>query len=641
MAVLITLLSLLAMIAACLGSGAGVLYIFGLWKQRETIERLALSFAVGFGVLGWMFYWLGLANLYNLEATWAICLLMACGMCLFYGEQSQNVLPYPFSILEWLLIILIAVALTADFFEGLAPPVEADSLAYHFQLPKQFIEEGRLFFVSRALDGAIPLLVQMTYVAALSLGGNEDTTLTLWTFASGWAPGFLLFVYSRRWLPRHWRLALFLLFQTLPAMLYGAGSGHVEPRMAMFVLIAFIGLIELKDNPRLGPILLIGLGVGLYAGSKYTGLLFIAAAGVSVLIFSGRHWFRNGFVYSLTLLLVGGQWYAWNTYHTGDPVFPILFSALGLEDGAFWDADYAASMRDYLVTRNDQISWWERWLIYPFSATLFPTFSMEAGRVGFGPYFLMIAPFSMAGVWHQRNKIVTSSLAPAALMVILFYLLWLGFGGVPKVRHLLPILPVVLLCMSVGLLKTIRAWPDLCFPISAAMVICLGINLSVVGLFSRPYLAHAVSGFDREVFLNNNINGYPAVAWLNQQNEIVKVLLTYRAYRYHVRPASFYAFPGVQKLIEARVGRVSAGAFWKQMRVLKISHILTDRPTSMSFGKASIDAAIKDLAKAGCLDRMKEIKTPWRISRTLLSLGSRQLQFDVWRLNSVDCSYNK
>jgi hypothetical protein len=626
---------------ACLGAGALLLFTLRLLNNWPILEKVGLAFALGFGFIGWLFFWLGAVGWYSPEAAWVVCGLLAMALVPLRQNFTLNLAQINFSALEWVLFGLIAVAMAADFLEALAPPVEADSLAYHFQLPKQFIVEGRLIFVPRALDGAVPLLMQMTYVAVLLLGGNEDVALTLWTFVSGWAPGFLLFAFSRRWLPRHWSLALLLLFQTLPAMLYGAGSGHIEPRLAMFVLIAAFGFVALKDNPRFGPILLIGMGSGLYAASKYTGLLFVAAAGISLLICSGRYWFRNGVVCGLVVLVVGGQWYGWNAYHTGDPIFPVLFSALGLEDWAFWDADYAASMKDYLALRIDQISWWERWLAYPVAATLFPSFAMEAGRVGLGPYFLMIAPFALVGAWHQRHKIKGSLLAPAALTVILYYVFWLGFGGIPKVRHLLPILPIALVCLAVGSVKAIEAWPHLRLPIGLAMILSLAVNMGVVGFFSRPYVAYAMSGFDREVFLTNNVNGYPVAAWLNQQDGIDKVLLTYRAFRYYVSPASYLAFPRIQKLIEARVGRVEVANFWKHMRDLGISHILTDRPTTMSQGTASVDSAIKELARTGCLGHMNEIQTLWRTSRTLPSLDSGQRPFDVWRLDAVSCPYDK
>ena len=82
------------------------------------------------------------------------------------------------------------------FMEGIAPPADADTLAYHFTIPKQFLEAGRIEFIPRALEGAIPLIVQMTYVPALGLGG--EMALTLWTMATGWAAAALLFVLCRK-----------------------------------------------------------------------------------------------------------------------------------------------------------------------------------------------------------------------------------------------------------------------------------------------------------------------------------------------------------------------------------------------------------------------------------------------------------
>ncbi len=633
--------ALAILILACLGAGAALLSVVNSLNGRPYAEKIALSFAVGFGFVGWLFFWLGVGGWFSQGVAWIVSTLLAGGVFLLPRRPAPSHPSMPFSRWEWLLLGLIAVALAAGFLEALAPPVEADTLAYHFQLPKQFVEAGRLVFVPRALDGAIPLLVHMTYVAILLLGGNEQTALTMWTFVSGWAAGFLLFAFSRRWLARHWGLALLLLFQTLPAMLYGAGSGQVEPRLAMFVLIAAFGLSEFRDNHRFGPILLIGLGAGLFAASKYTGLLFVAAAGLSLLLFSGRGWLKNGIVYGLAVLAAGSQWYGWNAYNTGDPVFPILFTVLGLKGGAFWDADYAASMKSYLALRQGQIEWWQRWLAYPIVATLFPPFAMEAGRVGLGPYFLMIAPFGLAGAWLRRHRIKASTLAPAALMAILFYILWLGFGGIPKVRHLIPIIPIILVCLAAGSARAIAAWSWLRRPAGLAMILSLAINAGAAGFFFRPYVAYAFGGFNRESFLINSVNGYPVVAWLNRQKGIKKVLLTYRAYRYYVRPSSFFAFPGVQKQIEARPGHVESGVFWRQMRVLGISHILTDRPTSMSRGPASVDTAIRELAGVGCLVKLKSIDTRWRMSRTLPSLGGGGRRFDVWRLNTGSCRFNK
>jgi hypothetical protein len=93
----------------------------------------------------------------------------------------------------------------------------------------------------------------------------------------------------------------------------------------------------------------------------------------------------------------------------------------------------------------------------------------------------------------------------------------------------------------------------------------------------------------------------------------------------------------VQKLVEARVGRVESQAFWQQINALGISHILTDRPTSMSSGVASVNSAIGELHKLNCLIHVKEILTPWKRSRTVPLKGIGRLMFDIWKLNTKTC----
>ena len=637
MAVLISLAALGGLLGACLGAGAAILAGLGLWRERETLERGALAFAIGFGVLGWVNFWLGAAKSLSMPIAWAVCLILSLGIVLFRLPASE---PAPEKRLGWperILLALLAVAFLADGLEALAPPVEADTLAYHFDLPRRFVEAGELFFVPRALDGAIPLLVQMTYVAALTLSGGEELALTSWSFLSGWGGSVLLFAFARRWLGLSWALAIALLFQTLPAMLYGAGTGSIEARMAMFVLIAIVGLYEVRKSGALGAVVVIGLGAGLYAASKYTGLLFVAAAGTTLLMFSGRAWLRNGLLCGAVVVFIGGQWYGWNALHTWDPVFPVLFETLGLPDGPYWDADYAADMKAYLALRHQQISWWERWLAYPIAATLFPSSAMEAGRVGLGPFFLMIAPVSLFGVWHFRDRLRRSLLFPAAVCLALFYVLWLKFGGIPKVRHLLPVLPVLLLLLALPAKQTCEIRPNLIRPIGAIFLLSIALNFAALGFFVRPYVQYAFSNQTRETFLANQVNGYEAVAWLNSQPGVGRVLAMNRIFLFHIRPPVYFAFPGVQKPVETRPGHVTPSTFLNEVRDLGVTHILSDRPTSASHGADSVDSAINQLLRDSCLIRAKQFSSAWRGSRTLPNFRQIKHTVEILRIRNDQC----
>lgn len=620
------------LVLASVGLGAVVLATLGQWRNRAQLERSALAFAVGLGIIGWLFFWVGTGGGFRPVVAWAICGLSWLGLAVYRIPAAPTPQSPRLGAVEWMLVALAALAFAGDTFEALAPPVDADSLAYHFELSRRFVEAGRLFFVPRAFDGAAPLLVQMTYTAAFTMGGEK--AMTLWTLLSGWGACALLISLCRRWLDTRWSLILALMFQTLPAMVYGAGSGQVEARLALFVLVAAIGLIEARRTDALLPAVLVGLGAGFYAGGKFTGLVFIAAAGLALLAVSGRRWFSRGLACGVAALVAGGQWYVWNFIHTGDPIFPVLFTVLGLPDGPYWDASYAAEMKAYLALRHDQIALWERWA-YPVVATLFPSAPMEAGRVGLGPFFLMIMPVSLLGAWRFRRDLWRSPLAPVALMTVLFFLIWLQFGGIPKVRHLVPIIPVLTLCLGVAACRASESWAWR--PLGMAAVLALAVNFAAVAFFDRPFVVHVLSGEDRESFLEQNISGYKAVAWLNTRTDVGRVLVMNRHFAYYIRRPNYLAFPGFQKQVEARMGLVTTDQFRLQIQQLGISHILTDWPTSASNGPRSIEAAIRALAEQGCLSLVKTFEDERRASRTLPSWQRGKQIYEVWRFDGEGC----
>ena len=203
----------------------------------------------------------------------------------------------------------------------------------------------------RALDGAVPLLVQMTYVPALGLGGER--ALTLWTFVSGWGLAALFYTVCRRHLDITWSLAAVLVLVTTPAVVFGAGSGQVEARLAMFAAVAAIATASALGTGRLRYAALAGLAAGFFMGGKYTGLFFVAATGVVLL--ARRGWLIRGAVFAGAALVAGGQWYGWNWYNTGDPVFPLLFGWLDYGDNGYWDADHAALLKQAFLEKSKRL----------------------------------------------------------------------------------------------------------------------------------------------------------------------------------------------------------------------------------------------------------------------------------------------
>lgn len=146
----------------CLGLGAAILRLFRITDALGPGERLTWAFAVGFGGLGWLLFFLGVAGRFSAGPLLILLVTGACGSVLLRGSAAPSNRadsPSSFGAADYVLMAGMAIAVGFNLLEGLAPPADADTLAYHFALPKQFLQAGTLEFVPRAVDGAVPLLV--------------------------------------------------------------------------------------------------------------------------------------------------------------------------------------------------------------------------------------------------------------------------------------------------------------------------------------------------------------------------------------------------------------------------------------------------------------------------------------------------
>ncbi|MBT3553116.1 MAG: hypothetical protein HOO19_13920 [Rhodospirillaceae bacterium] len=632
---MIAILSVIALTAACFGAGAFGLRLLGLMDDRAPLERTMLGVAVGFGVLGWLLFWIGTGGLLTSPVLWGFCLILALGNILYFIAANHTRPAPSLDLVSWALIVLLALAALFDLFEAISPPADGDTLAYHFTLARRFSEARNVFFVPVRFQGAIPLLVHMSYTAAYfmgSAGGEASATwaITGWAFVSGWMASGLLFAIALRYVSFNWALALALLFQTFPAMVFGAGSGQIEARMAMFVLIAALGLIDSRNSDKLSPIILLALGAGFYAASKYLGLLFAAAA-AAALLSTGGPVLKRLVVYCVVLAIAGTQWYGWNFVHTGNPVFPMmyeLFQFLGTANDVAWNSDFNSDLKSYLIRRADVTNGWHWILSYPFIATLAPPHAIDSGRIGLGPLFLLLAPLVMLSLWKARQSIIQSQLFPVALLIFVFYVLWFNFGVIPKIRHILPIIPLLLLCAGVAAAsqytKKYRGAAAL------AVLLSLAVNFGAHVLFSVEFIRHMVSGETDDSFLDRNVFAYPVVRKINANKDIKGILVWDRQLQYYIKAKSFFVASYAQILIDTRPGRINPKTLFEQLKMQGLSHLALNTPKSGIGEPGTLLAAVQKLELAGCVV-LEEIIPYTRFgSRTLKNLNVSSAQSNIW-----------
>ncbi len=487
-----------------------------------------------------------------------------------------------------------------------------------------------------------PLTVHLSWVQGLpsshwssSVSPSQSSSRAL--HFSGWAAGALLFVLCRRHLSLNWSLTVALLFLSTPAVIYGGGAGQVEVRMALFAMTGAWAVARSLETGRLSFAVLAGLGAGFYAGSKYLGLLFVAAAGLVILFQRGglKRGLVSGLVFGIAALVAGIQWYAWNAIHTGDPVFPALFQWLGRDDLGFWTASYDRWFKEFLAGSERSAPtnlWW--FIAYPLKATFDPLPIFQAKRVGFGPYGALLFPFAAMAAWVFRERLRHSRLLPFAAICALFYTAWFFSGVSQKIRHLLPVLPLFLVVVTVAAVRLADHF-GLRGPLTAAAAACIAIQLAAQGIFGLSYLKH-LGGGDREAFLERTIQNYASVPWINANlGPRDRILVSERQVLYYLSVPYFFAAPGMQALIDVRQGPKDPRVLYRQLKSTSITHVLLRRDDAAE-GLRYL-SPLDVLRQRGCLKLLQSVQTTQFASRTLPDLKAHHGAQDILKLRGPAC----
>jgi hypothetical protein len=608
---------------SCLGYGAAILRLFGRGFAPGGALGIVTAFVVGLGALGWVLFFVGAAGLFQAPWLWAVLLAGLAGLP-WLAPAWRGIAGERPDAAGWLLLGLLAAVFVLDGIEALAPPADADSLAYHFAVPRQFVRAGALEFVYRSPDGAIPYLLHMSYVTALALGGER--ALTAWTGLTGWIAVGAVYVFARPHLSRNWALALALVFATLPVVVYAAGSGQIEVRLALFALVSAWAAGKAVESGDARFAALAGLTAGFYAGAKYLGLLFVVAAGACLLFHRRR--FAFGTLFGALGALAGFQWYAWNAMHTGDPVFPMLFQWLGRENLAQWPLAHDLYFKVFLegdrpLERNPF-----NLILYPFLATLHAPPETEAKLVGLGPLGLLALPFAVLGAWRLRERVRPGVLWSYAAAAGLFYALWFVTGSSQRVRHLLPVAPLLLIPMTVAAERLTRD-NGLRRPLIAAFAATIAIQLAGAGLVGMKFVRHAASGGDREGFLRNYVSYYAPVPWINANLKASdRLLIGERQLFYFLDVPFLFASPFAQGEVDLRPEQTDPDRLLKELCAARVTHVLLRK---VGPGAYAGTPAMLALARASALVRIERFATRAIGLKTLPGTAS-ETQMDMFRL---------
>lgn len=315
-------------------------------------------------------------------------------------------------------LILLLTLLTA-----LAPPLKFDSLVYHLALPQIYLDTGRLVYVPEIMFWGMPQLGEMLYTWAAALGGVSAGAVLGWWSGLLTLVGLFGFVQANLGLRPAWVcLAALLSGFTLATSL---GWGYVDWFTVLYGLVFLITQHYWRSTGLRTWLLFSGLAAGFAFGVKYTaGVLFIAGLwavfGPARLSGTFAARVKDAFEYSAAAALTALPWLAKNWIATGNPFYPLFFSAGAMD-----------ALRLELYQGGEAWGGWQDVLFLPLRATLMGVELAPGYSASIGPLLLGLGLFATLPARSSRKKhaAVLYSAAWVALPVLLIWAVAGRFTG--------------------------------------------------------------------------------------------------------------------------------------------------------------------------------------------------------------------
>ena len=570
---LVNLLAGAAVVLLAAGVGHALIDLLGP-RGSGGAQRVLFSLALGVMALGLLTLGLGHAGLLH---RWLFRLLAAAGLAAVgprlwrMGRQLAGLrLGRRFlgcTLLEKVLIVMIAAQAGAMLLSALAPPVGADALAYHLAVPKTYIDGHSIVNLPNHKHAAQPFLLEMIFTLSMLL--KSDVAAQVVNVALTCAAGAAVFLLARMFCSRMVGVTAAAAFMLTPQLLGSAELLGPESAMALLTVLTFAGLAHWARagrDSRTRWLVAVSLLCAGAAGLKQSGaghVLLVAPAvlAVPVLAFGGglRASARSAAVYGAITLVLGFGWYARCFAMSGNPLHPYGSPA------AFGEA---------FAGRDEMGKSLAGLLAYPWDVT------MRASDFGTlvtdnpGPLPLAFVPLLLLVLGPVPRPVKLMLLYSAAYAAAIFFTSQLA-------RYLVPILGFTSIAAALaierlsGLGRAARV-----FARGALVLACVtqvGLSARAVASDGGNRLGVVFGGKSRAEFLSRALYTYRGFDYLNRHSPPgSRVLLLYGHEPYYLhRP---YVIAGFA-LVGSPLGEedyASEEAFARAVRRLGASYVYVD-----------------------------------------------------------------
>lgn len=319
---MIHIIDIFIVVAACLAVGR-------LMDEPAlpALERLAAHFAWGAAILGILFAVLGHVRLDAWVMTGIAVALSIAGIWRS-RDSALNVRAtdlIPKGTIDRVLVALIVLVAGLSFVGTLTPEVRHDPLFYHVEVPRLWLNFGRMVEVPENGHSYFPYGFEMLYAWALSLGSGSAAKALHWCAglaAAGMTARIARAIGAR---PLH----AGAVFYFIPTIMYLSTTTYIDLATAMFGIGAVALLVE--GNASRETALRFGLMLGCAMSTKYTAWPLLGVPLGLAFAWSHRRAPALVMIAGACALVPILPWVVRNIVYVGNPVAPLLVSVFGPE----------------------------------------------------------------------------------------------------------------------------------------------------------------------------------------------------------------------------------------------------------------------------------------------------------------------
>jgi hypothetical protein len=297
---------------------------------------------------------------------------------------------------------------------ALAPPVQWDSLVYHFALPSKYLSLGHITYLPDTVFWGMPQFTEMLYLLLIGFAGIEAASVFGVLIGALTVIGILGYV--------NLRFNSFVAWVAVAALFAGGtlagtlSSGYVDWMSMLFGWASLVALQEWLEKRDWRMLILAGVFCGGALGTKYTAGVLLVGAFATLLFLRKQQTWRTVFFHVVILgcvaTLTSSPWWIKNFIATGSPFYPFFIPAGAMDQ-----------LRLTLIHNTPPWGDWRTVILLPWQATFLGFDAQEGFAATVGPLLVGLTPPVVIN-WQLREESQKRTILIAFIVAIIGSILW-------------------------------------------------------------------------------------------------------------------------------------------------------------------------------------------------------------------------